>query len=438
VRGPRPIPQKRALPALYLILLAAVSFTADASEQPLSQTSKQWFAQVPFEQWAKEGPNQQIPCKGRTDFLGMAIQQRLVAGFEVRIDGGDILSRGKEGKLVALIQVSDKSGNDYRDVGELSLETLKEGARGTEVRMSWLAFVRPGEYSVTLVLYHSKTKEHSLIRRSLRVPDGKKSFQSALWNDLPNVEFLGRAQAPDPDAYYLPSIEHDVHVAFHSTRPISLEIIADVTPSDAFAGSTELFNRYLDRMLPTLRVLANANVTNGSIRVSAVDLLHRREVFDQRNVRIFNWERFRKVFNAESAGTIDVASLNKKKTPVFLRQELTAHLGEDSSGQRPLRIFVVLTAPLSSYSFSGLEEQGALPEKCDCRVYYLEFDVVRERFIPFGRRRLQVPDITLSARHSVEKLLRPLPVKSFEVGGMKPSESVADALKRISEDLEKE
>jgi len=422
-----------------VIFAAALGTATSAFAQGKPASPERWFAQLPFDEWMKQGPSRQLPFKTHGEVLGLAVQQRLVARIEARIDGAELVARGNHGTLVALVQLTDRSGQQFRNAAELSLDTLKPEARRTEITVSWTLFVRPGEYSVQLALYHTETKQHGLTQQSLRVPEAKKSFEADLWHDLPNIEFWGTSAPPDPDAAYLPDVEHDVHVPLRSDRPISLQIIVDVTASEAFEGSAELFSEYLFRVLPAMRVLANADVSGGSIRVSAIDLLHRRELFDQRNVHMLDWERFKRVFSPESVGTVDVASLNKKKSPVFLRQELSRRLQGEHEGERaPMKVFIVLTAPLSSYSFSGLQEPGALPDKCSCRVYYLEFGVVRQRIAAFGRRRLLIPYSAFGAKGDVEKMLRPLHVRSFEIEAMNPAESFGNALRKISEELAKQ
>jgi hypothetical protein len=71
-----------------------------------------------------------------------------------------------------------------------------------------------------------------------------------------------------------------------------------------------------------------------------------------------------------------------------------------------LRVYVLISSLLSSYSFDNLALNpvpDALPEQCDCLIYYLEHDLVTVR------------SAGLSTTGKVEKMLKPFRVRAFSI-----------------------
>jgi hypothetical protein len=102
---------------------------------------------------------------------------------------------------------------------------------------------------------------------------------------------------------------------------------------------------------------------------------------------------------------------DRHPTPIFLRDELLRRINADNARSArgkssPLNVYVLLSGALESYSFNGSEFSGlpeSLPERCNCLIYYLEYDLI------WGRTGL------LSSVGKVEKMLRPLKVRTFAI-----------------------
>ncbi len=84
------------------------------AEEP---TTASLFAESGFDRWAEQGPIQQIPFKLHTLSNGLSLHQRMVAHVELEIAGRELVQRSGDGKLVALVRVTDQQGHDAKDFG---------------------------------------------------------------------------------------------------------------------------------------------------------------------------------------------------------------------------------------------------------------------------------------------------------------------------------
>jgi hypothetical protein len=97
---------------------------------------------------------------------------------------------------------------------------------------------------------------------------------------------------------------------------------------------------------------------------------------------------------------VDVSSLGKKPpSAAFLHDEILRRIENNKDEGGAMQVFVVISSPLSVYSFDKLNNQD-LPQPCNCRIFYIEYDASRRHSIE-------------SATGQVEKMLRPVKVRSF-------------------------
>src|SRR6185312_16992648 len=136
--------------------------------------------------------------------------------------------------------------------------------------------------------------------------------------------------------------------------------------------------------------------------------VQRHIVFEQDDGKDLDWAVLRKTLSPDSGpGTVSVKDLkNKQQSPVYLREEIVRRLKADSAhadkgGARSLHVFVVLGSPMDFYTFPKLPEIETGTEK-DCVIYYLQFEFLRREGIT-------------GAIGNVEKMLKPLKIRSFEV-----------------------
>ena len=418
-RGPLPI---QLLNAALLLALACTICPLSSAQSDKEKTEANFFELLPFDQWASEGPREQMHWSTSASYVGLSNHQRLVAHFEISVDGHELTRRGFKGQIIALVKVIDSAGNTYLDDNKVELNTLKPEAKHFDYVQSWDAFVLPGEYRVEMALYHTETKEHNFGKHKLRVPQLKDDRLPDVWHGLPAVEFWAPLERQDVDTMFRPDIDGRLHLPLATGRPVHLELLADVSPSDLFRGSESRYDRYLHALIPTVKTFSQIDVGGGDLDVALLDIVQKRVTFEQRVVKNLNWPRLKEALKETAPGMVSVQSLQTRDPrPVFLRDELARRIHFESSTRHddPLLVFIIIGSPLSDYSFANVES-GSLPEECHCRVYYLEYDPY------FGR-------YGFSAVTHVKRMLRPMKIEAFSVGSAEETRNVlAKILKEIA------
>ncbi|MGE5324395.1 MAG: hypothetical protein ACM3SW_16125, partial [Actinomycetota bacterium] len=178
--------------------------------------------------------------------------------------------------------------------------------------------------------YDPRSGEHSFIRTRLHVPAVKHDPFSAIWQGVPAWEFWAPIDKL-PDEIYRPDIQSPLHLVLAAHRPVQVDVLADLTPSDLFHGSSRFYHRYLAVALPLLKDLSQIRVDNGprgSLRVATLDLRLHKITFEQDDGRPLNWTALKTVLAPENGpGMIDVQALeHQHETPDFLRDELLRRL----------------------------------------------------------------------------------------------------------------
>src|SRR5437016_21345 len=301
---------------------------------------------------------------------------------------------------------------------------IKPAMRNSDVVLSWDAFVVPGEYNVTAALYHSVTREHSLVQHRLVIPAPGHDPLPNSWRDLPNVEFWDPTRLPEPDALFRPEIDGKLHLPLVTRHPVQIDVLADFTTTDVFLGSHQAFLEYLHVVLPTMKALSQIDLKNGALNIATLDMEKKQVSFEQDEVQELDWARLKKTIKGTDPSMVSVQALKvRQPSPVFLRDEMVRRISAKpttAGGQHedPRRILIVLSGPLGFYNFGGMPP-GQIPEQCDCRIYYLQYD--------FSVKQAAFGDIG-----HFEKMLKPLKVRSFS---MRSPQDVRDALAKMLKEI---
>jgi hypothetical protein len=422
------MPFRKPLLQLFCAIALAAPLFSQTTDEPFS------FYQEKFEQWRNEGPREQVPWKVRLLSRGLSFHQRLQARIEIEADADHILKHGRSGRVIALIQLTDSKGQTYGNDGTLKLSEMKD-TRNADVIFSWDAFVLPGDYRVALALYDTQSGEHDFAQHHIRVDPLKPDPLSEAWRDLSSVEFWAPTDANATDNLFHPDIEGTLNLHLATRQPVRIELLADLTASEIFEGSHTAYTSYLKGIVPTLKVFSQMEMPNGILDMATLDLKDRKITFEQENapkdadahedaetkttktkdeatLKGLDWPRLRTALKASDPSTVNVRVLkDRHPSPVFLRDELLRRITAGNarptpSKAGPLRVYVIISGPLSSYSFDTLESTplpSALPEQCACLIYYLEYNLVPVRSAAF------------STIGKVEKMLKPLKVRAFSV-----------------------
>src|SRR6266567_1807688 len=276
------------------------------------------FAGTPFNKWLGEGPYQSMPWEVRASAHLLSIHQRLIADIAVQVPGTELVKRRADDHITLLVQVTDKGGATYRTYGVLELSNMKPEMNKSDVVFSWDAFALPGDYSVDVALYDKASGEHNFLHGKLRVDSLKNDplkndTVQDVWQGLPSFEFWSPTRE-GLDFLFHSDIEGRLHLPLKTKRPVRLEVLADVSPSDVFKGSTAEYERYLAVALPTFKALSQINVSNGSLHLATLDLIQHKVRFTQDDGKDLDWLRLKPTLAATSGpGVVSVGGLKERE-----------------------------------------------------------------------------------------------------------------------------
>ena len=414
----------KSLSCLFALLFFGCGLAASKQAEP---TTDSVFADAPFDQWAAQGNHQEVPWQVQMSADRLSFHQRLIATIKVQVPGPELLKRSNDDHITLLVEVRNGQGVSDRNFEMLELSNLKPEMKRSDVEFSWQAFAVPGQYELSVALWDKKSGEHNFLRQLFHVSAYRNDPLPEMWSGLPAFEFWG-TKRDGPDYMFHSDIEGRPNLALATRRPIEMEVLLDMTPSsEVFRGSYGYYNHYLGAALPTFKLLNQINLKNGSRSAAALDLIQRHVAFEQNDGKDLDWAVLRKTLSPDNGpGTVSVKDLkNRQQSPVYLREEIVRRLkaGSDQAtktGERPLRVFILLGIPMDLYTFPKLPDIETGEEQ-NCVIYYLQFEFTQREGVT-------------GAIGNVEKMLKPLKVRSFEV---RSADDVRRALAKMLEELGK-
>src|SRR5262249_60898481 len=95
------------------------------------------------------------------------------------------------------------------------------------------------------------------------------------WRALPGVEFW--APLSDRlDSLYRTEVEGRLSLPLRTRRPLHLEVLADLTPSEMFQGDGGAYEHYLAGVVPMMKTFSQISPSSGSLTLAALNLDQRR------------------------------------------------------------------------------------------------------------------------------------------------------------------
>src|ERR1700722_4644221 len=167
----------------YLCLMCAVgAFGQKGLPDPV-------FDRIPFEQWLKGGEDAHI--RWSTDILParLGVHQRLSVVLSVRVDGSEFVKRSGPGQMVVFVEIRDRGDRVFRTHRAMHFEELKNPEALAAVSFDLYALILPGDYQLTIAVYDSGSKEHTLKHTKLHIPELPHDPLPDSWRGLPEAEY---------------------------------------------------------------------------------------------------------------------------------------------------------------------------------------------------------------------------------------------------------
>lgn len=302
------------------------------------------FAGIPFERWLEDGGPPQIPWKVEVAVQDLSRHQRLRTLVKIQVDGRELIKRRGKSQLLMLVQFNDAQGQAYQIHNRFELDEIQDELRNADIVYTQEALVLPGEYRVSLALLDTASGEHSATRKTLRVPGLGNDPLPQMWRNLPPVEFLTTEDAAD--RWFLPSVTGRLHIPVATRRPVHISLLANVSLSELAANTPAAYSMSMGSLIPSLKVLSQIEIENGTLDLALIDVSRRRITFEQKEVRDVDWPELRKSLKDADPNVIDVESLkNRKSNLEFLATEVSRRI--ESAPRSHPQVFIVLSGPMA-------------------------------------------------------------------------------------------
>jgi hypothetical protein len=337
--------------------------------------------EIPFESWIAAGNVSEIPLTVEVSSPHLSILQRLVVNFRAAVSAKAVRALGPRAQLFFAVRLRPAGGAWIEDGVFAGMNPVNDLPKNAFIEFRSEALVLPGEYTVGFILYDSVTGRHSSRLRQLRVPRPSGDPLAETARNLPPVEFF--IQSLGENSAYPAEPRARLWMPVPTRRPVRVELLVNFSPSEQFDGLTPVHMRNTSTMLGMLRVLAQMEVPNGSLHITALDLLHRQVVFEQDNVRSLNLRRLHNALAQINPLRVSVQDLEeRRRNAAFFRGVLQDLLQPTSSrparggeaSPEPYRVFVLLSSPQLFTEHSDLDPLPPL-EGCDCRIYHLQYRI---------------------------------------------------------------
>jgi hypothetical protein len=373
-----------------LAILIAASALLHAAEQARSRQAL--FSDYPFDEWAAAPDHTSIKWDVNLLPAQLSVHQRLIQKIETVVPGRELAKRRGRGDLVMLVRFEDSQGHQWRAGNRMNLRPVEATVKSEELTFTISAFVRPGDYRVSIALADSETGEYNFVRRQLHIAPLKSDPLPDSWAGLPAVEIIQMSDTPDswflpsvhgllklplrripdagPDAYTEPvprlvsanaapartsTVAYVLPSGEPKTEAPRIELLVNTSPSERSGGTSGSMRRNMSAVIPALKVLSAIDAGTHSPKAAIMDLTRHRISFETPDAASLDWNALRKALSEANPGIIDAKVLARQSSMrEYFADEIVRRAGQSG----PPRWLIVLSG---AFSF-GAQEETPLPQ----------------------------------------------------------------------------
>jgi hypothetical protein len=375
-----------------LAILVAASALLYPAELPSPRPAL--FSDYPFEAWAAAPDHSSIKWEVHVLPAQLSVHQRLIQRIETVVPGGELAKRRGRGELAVLVRFEDSEGHQWRAGNHMSLQAVEPAVKSQELTFTAAAFVRPGDYRVSIALVDSQTGEHNFVRRQLHIAPLKSDPLPNSWAGLPAVEIIHISEGPD--SWILPSVHgllqlplrHSPDAEYSEPAPLrvsanaspvrttaaayvlpsptapsrerrqdkpGIEILVNTSPSERYSDISSSMRRNMAAVIPALKVLSGIDANTHSPKATLMDLTRHRISFETPDAASLDWNALGKALRESNPAIIDAKSLARQSS---MREYFADEIARRAGQSGPSRWLIVLSG---SFSF-GAQEETPLPQ----------------------------------------------------------------------------
>lgn len=338
------------------IVLILISLASGANEDAPTLNVDEWL----------RGPERQdFSWTVEVSKPRLTLQQRFLVRVHASINVNDLGDRALRHSVHFIVKIADAEkrwvpGQFHR------ADTMPPGT-GNLAPLSFDAgiYLRPGSYTIATIAYDAALNQGNLRLQDLKVSGSRRDPLPELDRDLPNVEFIPEIPGPAlMDVYEWNPFFMDAGwqlgggkewLPVKNRRNLCIDIVVNtaVNPdTEQHRLSPWAYNYRMNasQMMQVASVLSHLALRAGSVRVTVLDALRMKMIFDREDAGNFDWQHASKVVEDQDQATIDIGLLGlQKKTPGYLFdvfREISTEAGGANAAGPPLKVVVVVSREL--------------------------------------------------------------------------------------------
>lgn len=377
-----------------LVFLLAALFSAAALLSAQDVNAREAAPEIPFDEWIADVRRVDIPWSINISPQQLSVVQRFVVDFRVRVSSKTLGRLGPSYQLFLAVRLKPAGATAWLDAREVTGTRLLERLpKGNELEISLRALILPGAYTVGFVLFDRVSGQRSVALRTLKVRPISGDPLPEISRNLPKVEFFQRGVDENLEA--LPELRSRLWIPLVTRRPLHVEVVVNFAAPEPVRGPPGFSDRNarnlrarhqnnVARMLGVIKVLSQMELSNGSLHITALDILRRAIIFEQDAGGDLDWPRLHTALEQINPLSIPVQAMEgRRQNAAFFReliqsrlpQPAPAHAGNGANGKtaaEPLRVFIVVSSP--AVFERGADLSPVLPPPgAEFRAYYLQY-----------------------------------------------------------------
>ena len=378
------------------------------------------------------------------------MQQRYILGVYATIEGSR-LSHTPADELHFVLKVANAK-NQWIAERYTRVKIPHKADASEDVNYFCSLYLRPGRYTVALVVYDAVLKQENIRRKRLNVSLLNKDPLPQLDRNLPEIEFT--SESPRDYASRFPNVTNHMDdlvtlssmenfantesshrldwtlaegkewLPVNNSSSLSIDIVANISSDYDHNRNLFLRSNYHTRRVKSsdivriASVLSHLGLRKGCIRVTIVDTLRMETFFDREDAADFDWPRAGELISKQDSATIEASSLGSQdQAPAYLLEKFNGIFEKDgcnSVRESSPKIVIVVSRDIEFLAAHTRIERVLPQNPASARFFYFQVtdsiygeDDLLKMLKPAKPRQFLVPD-SYAFRKSLAALITSL------------------------------
>jgi hypothetical protein len=400
-----------------LALVALLAASSPGMAQEASESAPEEIAEAyPVEEWRDAGEAEGIRWDFRVGRFELRMDQRIEVAYTGRIRSEDLEPRDVEHDLFLKSWVRSRETGDWlAESAPVEYSVEAEIPNNVDIEFNMTLFVTPGDFDLVVLLVDRTTGRHSLGIERMEIDNPDDDWFPNAYAHVPVVEFPDTNWLSDP-------IETEgtgnLVMPLVTERPLDVEVIAMLSTPEQHMERGSI-DGHRDNMQDTLVALSQLDIANGTLSVIGLDLVQRRQVFEQTGIEELDVEALDEALDEANQHAISLDDLlARTENPAFLREFVESRVSPYIGPPDPetsLKVFVFISG-ITRFDDDADIRQLRLDGECACVAFHI-------------RIRLFLRDLF----DQIEEIIDPLDPETYSINN--PSD-LRGALGRMVRELE--